>query len=136
MTKDPDALRRQIEALQDRVSRRGGALLRISASLDFDTVLREIVDSARALTGARCGVITTVDERGRPQRFLSSGITPDEHRQLADWGDGHRLFEHLRDLPRPLRVGDLPGYVRSPGCPRPLRCGPCELISSTDLRAR
>ena len=50
MTKDPDALRRQIEALQDRVSRRGGALLRISASLDFDTVLREIVDSVRATT--------------------------------------------------------------------------------------
>ena len=54
---NPDALRRKIKALQDRVSRLCGALLRISASLDFDAVLREIVDSARALTGARGGVI-------------------------------------------------------------------------------
>ena len=134
MTKDPDALRRQIEALQDRVSRLGGALLRISASLDFDTVLREIVDSARALTGARCGVITTVDERGRPQQFLSSGITPDEHRQLADWGDGLRLFEHLRDLPRPLRVRDLAGYVRSLGFSAPVL--PCKTLQGTPIRHR
>ena len=134
MTKDPDALRRQIKALQDRVSRLGGALLRISASLDFDTVLREIVDGARALTGARCGVITTVDERGRPQQFLSSGITPDEHRQLADWGDGLRLFEHLRDLPRPLRVRDLAGYVRSLGFSAPVL--PCKTLQGTPIRHR
>ena len=83
MTNDPDALRRQIEALQERISKLCGALLRIGGSLDLDAVLQEVVDSARALTGARGGVITTVDERGRPQRFLSSGIQPDEHRQRS-----------------------------------------------------
>ncbi len=98
---NPDALRRKIKALQDRVSRLCGALLRISASLDFDAVLREIVDSARALTGARGGVITTVDERGRPQQFLTSGITPDEHRQLADWAQGTPIRH------RGVHVGNL-----------------------------
>ena len=48
MTKHPDALRQQIEALQERISRLCGALLRISGSLDLDTVLQEVVDSARA----------------------------------------------------------------------------------------
>ena len=50
MTKHPDALRQQIEALQERISRLCGALPRISGSLDLDTVLQEVVDSARALT--------------------------------------------------------------------------------------
>ena len=31
------------------------------------------------------------------------------------WPDGPRLFEHLRDLPGPLRLDDLPGYVRALG---------------------
>ena len=115
MTKNPDALQRQIEGLQERISKLCGAVLRINASLDLDTVLQEVIDGARALTGARYGVITTIDEAGRPQQFLSSGITPDEHRQLADWADGPRFYEHLRDFSGAVSLGDLPAYVRSLG---------------------
>ena len=113
--KSPDELRRENEALGERISRLSAAILRISASLDVNTVLQEVVDSARALTGARYGVITTIDDAEQPQDFVSSGFTPAEHQQLADWPDGPRLFEHLRDLPGALRLGDLPGYVRSLG---------------------
>ena len=113
--KSPDELRRENEALGDRISKLSAAILRISASLDVNTVLQEVVDSARALTGARYGVITTIDDAGQPQNFVSSGFTPAEHQQLADWPDGPRLFEHLRDLPGALRLGDLPGYVRELG---------------------
>ena len=91
------------------------AILRISGSLDLSTVLREVVDSARALTGARCGVITTVDAGNRVQDFVSSGFTPDEHQHLVGWPEGPRLFEHLRDLPETVRMPDLPAYVRSLG---------------------
>ena len=113
--KSPDELRRENEALGDRISRLSAAILRISASLDLNTVLHEIVDSARALTGARYGVITTIDDSRQLQDFVTSGFTPAEHQQLADWPDGPRLFEHLRDLPGALRLRDLPGYVRSLG---------------------
>ena len=113
--KSPDELRRENEALGERISRLSAAILRISASLDVNTVLHEVVDSARALTGARYGVITTLDDAGQPQDFVSSGFTPAEHQQLADWPDGPRLFEHLRDLPGALRLRDLPGYVRALG---------------------
>ena len=65
MRENPDELQRRIEALQERVSRLSLAILRISASLDLDTVLQEVVDSARALTGARYGLIATVDDAGR-----------------------------------------------------------------------
>ena len=58
-------------------------MLRISASLDLDTVLHEIVESARAVTGARYGCITTIDDKGGVRDFVTSGITAEEHRQLA-----------------------------------------------------
>ena len=131
---NPDELQRRIEALQERVSTLCAAVQRVNASLDLDTVLQEVVDSARALTGARYGVITTVDEAGRPQEFVGSGITPDEHRQLAEWADGLRLFEHFRDLPSVLRVGDLPGYVRSLGFSTDLL--PYKTLQGTPMRHR
>ena len=105
----------RIEAREERLSTLCAAILRISASLDLETVLQEIVDSARALTHAACGAIVTTDERGRPGRFLSSGLTPDEHRRLADWTDGIGVFEHFRDHAGAWRVADLPGHVRSLG---------------------
>ena len=91
-------------ASDDRISRLSAAILRIGGSLDLATVLQEIVDSARALTGARYGLITTLDEAGHVDKFVSSGFTPEEYHQLASWPDGPRLFEHLRDLEAPLRL--------------------------------
>ena len=108
-------LRRENEALGERISALSTASLRISASLDLETVLREVVESAQSLTGARCGSIATIDEAGAPQDFVTSGITEDEHRAMVEWPDGPRLFEHLRDLPGPLRLADFPGFVRSLG---------------------
>ena len=110
-----DELRRQIEGLQERVSRLSAAVLRISVSLDLDTVLQEVVDSGRALTGAQYGVIATVDEAGRVEEFVTSGFTPEEQDQMARWQDGPRLFEHFRDLAAPLRLADLPAYVKALG---------------------
>ena len=115
MNEHPEDLRRQIEALQERVSRLAAAILRFSASLDLDTVLQEVVDSARALTGARYGVIATVDETGKPEDFVTSGFTADERQELAGWPEGPRLFEHLRNLETPVRLADLPAYVRTLG---------------------
>ena len=91
------------------------AMLRITASLDVKTVLREVVTSALALTGARLGVITTVDDTGRPLDVVTSGLSADEERQLKSWDGGERLFQHFVDQPEPLRLDDLPGYVRSLG---------------------
>ena len=113
--KSPDELQQENEVLRDRISRLSAAVLRVSASLDLNTVLQEVVDSARVLTGARYGAITTIDTRGQAREFVASGLTPEEYRQLAEWPDGPRLFEHLRDLPVPLRLRDARAYVRSLG---------------------
>ena len=51
-------LARENAALRDRLSRLSEASHRINESLDFDTVLTGVLDSACALTGAKYGVIT------------------------------------------------------------------------------
>ena len=52
--------------LRERIAKLSTASLRISASLDLDTVLSEVVESARALTGARYGGIVTGGDRAGP----------------------------------------------------------------------
>ena len=115
MTENPEQLQSAIDALQERVARLSAAVLRINASLDLDTVLHEVVDSACALTGARLGVITTVDDAGSIRECVHSGFTAEERRQLANWSDGPRLFEHFLELAAPLRLPDLPAYARALG---------------------
>ena len=104
-------------ALRARISALSAASLRISASLDLETVLNEVVDSVRALTGASLGGITTIDEAGAPQTFVTSGFTEAEHRRMAEWADGPRLFEHFRALEGPLRSADFTAYVHALGFP-------------------
>ena len=84
------------QALRERISTLNAAILRISATLDLDTVLSEVVEGARGLSGARYGVIATVDEAGEPADSVFSGFTPEE-------------------LEGPLRLADPAGHVRSLG---------------------
>ena len=105
----------EIEALHARISQLSAAILRISASLDLPTVLQEVVDSARALTGARYGVIVTFDQSGEVRDFVTSGFTAEEKRRFIEWPDGPRLLADLRDLPGPLKLADLPEYVHEHG---------------------
>ncbi len=134
MAGESGELRREIEALRERVSRLSAAVLRASASLDLDTVLQEVVDSARVLAGARYGVITAVDGAGRIEEFVTSGFTPAEKDEMVAWPDGLRLFEHFRGLAAPIRVGDLPAYVRALGFSTDLMRS--RTMQSTPLRHR
>ena len=91
-----------------------GASLRVGGSLDVTTVLRAVIDNARALTGARLGAIATIDEAGEAG-LRRLGPHADEHRRMMAWSDGPRFFTHLRDLPGPLRLRDLGVYAASLG---------------------
>ena len=122
------------EAARERISALSAAILRINASLDVDTVLREVVDSARALTGARLGAITTLDDTGRPLGFVTSGLEPGQHRALMAWPDGPQLFDNLRNLAAPLRLADLGAWIRTLGhSPFPVPCG---TFQATPMRHR
>ena len=105
----------EIQALRERLSRLSAAVLCVNSSLDLDTVLDEILTSTRDLVGARYGVITTIDETGQPQDFVTSGFSPDEERLLMEWESALSFFGYFRDLPEPPRLANLPTYIRSIG---------------------
>ena len=105
---------RENEALRERLSRLSGASLRINESLDFDTVLQEVVDSARAFTASRYAAITVLDEAGRLSDFIVSGLTRKEHQGLWDMPEG---FQYLSGLEEPLRVSNIDNHLRALGMP-------------------
>ena len=107
--------RRENEALRERISTLTTAMLRISATLDLNTVLAEAVESARKLTGARYGAVVTVDEAGAHKDHVLSGFTLEQEQELVAWPDNVRLFQLIHELPGPLRVADLSGYLCSLG---------------------
>ena len=106
---------REFEALQQRLSRLSQASLRINESLDFDTVLQGVLDSARSLTGARYGVMTLLDEDGQVQDFLSSGLTAGESERLWQMPEGLGVFQALTNISEPVRIPDLTEHVRGLG---------------------
>ena len=74
----PDDAGRDGRGPGEGVSTLVAAIRRINTALELDTVLGEVVESARALTGARYGVIVTLDEEGAPQDPVFSGRSPEE----------------------------------------------------------
>ena len=122
------------EVPEARHSGLASAMLRISASLDLETVLNEVVESARALTGARYGAIATIDEAGAPRDFVTSGFTEEEHRNLLEWPDGPNFFTFLRDLEGPLRIPDVTAYARSLGFSADVL--PAKTFQGTPMRHR
>ena len=84
----PEDLLRENRALRQRLALLSQASLSINESLDFDTVLQGVLDSARSLTSARYGVIALQDDDGNAGDFLSSGMTRDEAERVwhqAGW---------------------------------------------------
>ena len=106
---------REIQDLRDRLSRLSEASRRINESLDWDTVLQGVLDSARALTEARYGVITLFDETGDLLNLLFSGLPADKSEQLRDLPEGRLLSRHLKAAPEPVRVPDFYAHMRSIG---------------------
>ena len=130
---DRDRTADENAALRARISALSAASLRINASLDLETVLNEVVDSARALTGARYGAIATIGRCRRPPGLRHLGL----HRRgapqaggmarratavrvfprpagTAEAGRRARLRALARVLDRPAALEDLPGHADAP----------------------
>ena len=103
--------------LRERLSRLSEASLRSSESLDVDTVLNEVVESARALTGAGSGGIATMDGAGQLQDFVTCGLGPGERQRFLDLPEGPKLWEYLRQVQQPLRLRDLAAHLSAHGFP-------------------
>ena len=133
------ALRDETDALRDRLSRLSEASLRINESLEFDTVLQGVLDSARALTRARYGVLTLLDYAGGIEDFLSSGISPDQAELLWELPEGDGLFSFFSSLQEPVRLADFHAHTRSLGLPdfhSPMPMSPSPSFLAAPIRHR
>ena len=132
-----DSLKREIETLRDRLSGLSEAGVRITEDLDLDTVLQEVVDAARSLTGARISGLTILDEAGELMSFITSGMTAEEHQRFVDLPGGPEFFAYLSSLPEPLRVADFSASTTALGLPEigpPL--GPVQGFLGAPIRHR
>jgi two-component system KDP operon response regulator KdpE len=114
---DVEQLRKDNDALRDRLSKLSEASLRISDDLDFEAVLQEVVDSARSLTGAKFGVLLTYNESGDVHGAITSGITSDEIELLGKPPEGIGLLGYLNEVRGPLRIADIGSHPKSVGFP-------------------
>ena len=99
----------------DRLSRLSAASVRINESLDVDTALRAVMDSARCLTDAPYASIITLDALGRVEDHLVLGFDPDDVERLWQAAQGPMFFEYLNALGAPLRVGHLEEFTAGIG---------------------
>jgi signal transduction histidine kinase len=96
------------------------AALSISSEVSLDKVLKQIIDSARQLVGARYGALGVPDAEGRLDKFVTSGINEQQadtipHRPLGAGVLGVIMRESRSiRLPRvdddPRSVGFPPGH--------------------------
>ena len=115
----------EVESLRERLSKLSEASLRINESLDFGTVLSQVVSNACDLTGARYGGMTLLQESGSYEDFLSHGFTPEEVEQLWGLPDGPELFNRFINFPASMRHPDMRSHAKSLG----LSIGPMQLNS-------
>ena len=115
---EADSLRRENEALRDRLSRLSKASLRITEYLDHDAVLQGVIDEARLLTDARYGALVAFGAPGSIETLITSGITPEERGRLGDLPKGLGLLQYLNEVEEPLRLANIASHSRSVGFPK------------------
>ena len=115
---DADEAMRDMETLRERFSRLSQVSLRITEDLDLDTVLQEVVDGARSLTGARISGLTILDDEGQLQDFITSGMTAEDHQRFVDLPGGPEFFAYLSAFPNRSGSPTSPPTRRRWACPK------------------
>lgn len=119
------------------MSRMGKAFLRINESLDFKTVLQGVLDSARSLTYAKYGMMTLLEDGGRVQNCLSSGMTPNQTRRIWRNPENEVLFDHFGLTEEPVRLDDMNSHLLSVGLPEfrpPMPVSPSLALLAVPIR--
>lgn len=82
---DVDTPRRRMDGLL-------AAVLTVSSGLEENQTLRQIVEAATRLVGARGGVLGVSDEDGMPRRFVSVGLDEAGSRRIGALPTGRGVF--------------------------------------------
>jgi len=89
----------------------------IAGELDLDRVLQLIVDSVRDLVGAKYAALGIVDDSGRIERFITSGISDELRARIGPLPEGHGLLGTIIRDGATLRIPDIARHPDSYGFP-------------------
>ncbi len=90
----------------------------LTSELSLDAVLRRLVETAAALTGARYAALGVIDRSGTSlERFITTGLTEDQIAEIGDLPVGRGVLGVLIRETRSLRLDDLTQDPRSVGFP-------------------
>jgi len=88
------------------------------SELDLESVLNQVLSTARELTSARFAALGILDEHKRElERFLTIGLGDEARRTIGPLPRGHGVLGELIRNPQPLRLPDVTEHPRSYGFP-------------------
>ncbi len=107
-----DRLRRENEALRNRLATLGQASLQINQNADLALIMQNVVEGARSLTGASYGTAVIFDGMQDLSGIVTSGI---EQSGMEDWVDRMpevmALLEFLNRVDEPIMVNDFSEFA-------------------------
>jgi signal transduction histidine kinase len=112
-----EAWRAEARAARERLAALDAATVAIAQELSLERVLQLIVDSVRPLVSARYAALGILDQSGRMDRFITSGIADETRRAIGHPPRGLGLLGVIIREARSLRVDDLGADPRSVGFP-------------------
>lgn len=88
------------------------------SELDLETLLGQILETARDLTQARYAALGILDEdKSGLQRFLNRGVDDETRRSIGPLPQGRGVLGELIRNPAPLRLANVGDHPRSYGFP-------------------
>jgi len=106
------------ESTRQRFERLIRAGIRINEAHSLETVLQEIADSARDVTGGRYAALGILDPSGQElAQFVASGLTEEQQRRIGALPRGRGVLGHLIRDPRPIRIADISRHPAAVGFP-------------------
>ena len=103
---------------QDQLARLLAVGRALVSELDLESVLNQVLETARELTSARYAALGILDERkAELERFLTVGLDDETRRTIGPLPRGHGVLGELIRNPQPLRLPDVTEHPRSYGFP-------------------
>jgi signal transduction histidine kinase len=109
--------RAQAHDSAERLAALQAATRSVAAELDIDRVLQVVVDRVRELVNARFSALAVSDGRGRIERFLISGMSPEERAAIGDVPCGQGLLGLVIREARTVRTADIAAHPAHSGFP-------------------
>jgi signal transduction histidine kinase len=112
-----DGIERVVATTRERMDALLNAVIVVSAGLDLDRTLNQIIEAATELVDARYGALGKLDADGGLSQFLTVGVDDATRALIGPLPTGRGVLGVVIDEAKPLRLDDLSKHAISAGFP-------------------